>query len=408
MNLLVAGGGVAALETLLALRGLAAEQVDVTLLAPESDFFYRPLSVAEPFGGHAKRYPLWRVAQDTEATLVADGLAEVRPGRHEVVCTSGEVRGYDALVLATGARAVPAFSHALTFGGDDAKAAFGTLLADLTQGFAHRLAFVVPPETGWTLPLYELAMMTARELWTLGIENVRLWFVTHEKSPLAIFGEAGSRAMGELLAPEGIEFVGSTSADVREGAVLLDPRGQRIEVDRIVCLPRFEGLALAGVPHDIAGFLEVDDHGRVLGVEDVFAAGDGTAYPIKQGGLATQQADAVAETIAHDAGVDLQPKPFRPVLRGRLLPSGSDRYLTRTAVSEDGDSSTSALWWPPAKVAGRYLAPYLHGRDGRRRSSGCTTCRISPSRSRSRPLNFGTMRLPPTRLRRRPCRGQRR
>lgn len=362
-NVLIAGGGIAALETLLALRSLARDRVQVALLAPESDFVYRPLSVAEPFGGHAKRYPLWEIARDTDASLVADGLAEVRPDRHEVLCTSGEVRPYDALVLATGARATPAFTHALTFGGDDAKAAFGTLLADLAQGYAHRIAFVVPPETAWALPLYELAILTARELRTLGVEDVRIWFVTHEKSPLEIFGEAGSRALGDLLAPEGIEFVGSTSADVEEGAVRLDPQGERIEVDRVVCLPRLEGLRLAGITHDEAGFIEVDPHGRVIGATDVYAAGDGTAYPVKQGGLATQQADAVAEMIAHSAGADLQPEPFKPVLRGKLLTSGRERFLAGDSAGGESDTSTNALWWPPAKVAGRYLAPYLHGRD---------------------------------------------
>jgi sulfide:quinone oxidoreductase len=57
-RVLVAGGGVAALETVLALRSLAQDRVQVTLLAPERDFVYRPLTVSEPFGGHVRRYPL--------------------------------------------------------------------------------------------------------------------------------------------------------------------------------------------------------------------------------------------------------------------------------------------------------------------------------------------------------------
>lgn len=361
VNVVVAGGGVAALETLLALRNLAHERVEVTLLAPESNFVYRPLSVAEPFGGHAKRYPLWDIARETGATLVADGLAEVRPEHHEVLCTSGRTRTYDVLVLALGARAVPVSRHAVNFGAGDT-AAFGTLLADLTQGYADRVAFVAPPGTGWALPLYELAIMTARELWKLGVEGVGIWLVTHEDAPLEIFGEAGSRALGELLAPEGIEFVGSTSAVIEAGAVRLDPRGAHLEVDRVVCLPRLEGPGIGGVPCDDSGFIETDVHGRVLGLDDVFAAGDATAYPIKHGGLATQQADAVAEMIACRAGADVTPEPFRPVLRGMLLTSGRERYLAQGAGGAD---STQALWWPPAKVAGRYLAPYLHGRDER-------------------------------------------
>jgi len=55
-------GGVAALETLMALHDLAPAAVRVTLVAAEPDFVYRPMSVAEPLGlGEARRYPLRRV-----------------------------------------------------------------------------------------------------------------------------------------------------------------------------------------------------------------------------------------------------------------------------------------------------------------------------------------------------------
>ena len=49
-RVLIAGGGVAALEAMLALRKLAEDRVDIELLAPDQDFFYRPLAVGEPFG----------------------------------------------------------------------------------------------------------------------------------------------------------------------------------------------------------------------------------------------------------------------------------------------------------------------------------------------------------------------
>ena len=45
-KVLVAGGGVAALETMLALRDLAGERVEIELLSPEAAFRYRPLDVA--------------------------------------------------------------------------------------------------------------------------------------------------------------------------------------------------------------------------------------------------------------------------------------------------------------------------------------------------------------------------
>jgi sulfide:quinone oxidoreductase len=126
-----------------------------------------------------------------------------------------------------------------------------------------------------------------------------------------------------------------------------------------------EGRRLTGVPADAGDFIPVDGHGRVTGLEHVYAAGDGTAFPIKQGGLATQQADAVAETIAAAAGAPVTPEPFRPVLRGVLLTGGDDRFMRFDVAGGRGDPevATHALWWPPTKIAGRYLAPFLFGRD---------------------------------------------
>jgi hypothetical protein len=88
---------------------------------------------------------------------------------------------------------------------------------------------------------------------------------------------------------------------------------------------------------------------------------------VKQGGLAAQQADAVAEAIAASAGADVDPRPFRPVLRGVLMTGGSARYMRSDISGDAGDDTTVAgepLWWPPNKLCGRYLAPYLSSRTG--------------------------------------------
>ncbi len=51
IRVVIAGGGVAALEALIALRKLAEERVVIELLSAEPQFWYRPLAVAEPFDG---------------------------------------------------------------------------------------------------------------------------------------------------------------------------------------------------------------------------------------------------------------------------------------------------------------------------------------------------------------------
>src|SRR3954453_9729210 len=253
-KVLIVGGGVAAIETLLALRDLAGDRVGVTLVAPETAFTYRPMKVAEPFAlGHAASYELDRIAADLGATFVRDRVAEVLPEERRVRCASGETLAYDRLVLATGAKAGPAFRHAITFGDDPSEERLHGMLADLDQGYARRVAFVVPGETSWTLPLYELALMTARQTWSMGMDHIQFTLVTPEDRPLALFGAAASTAVGELLAAHRIDFVGSSYASVGSRYVVADPGGRRIDVDRVVALPALAGPDLAGVPTDVDG-----------------------------------------------------------------------------------------------------------------------------------------------------------
>ena len=121
------------------------------------------------------------------------------------------------------------------------------------------------------------------------------------------------------------------------------------------------------MPQHADGFVETDEHGRVRGLADVYAAGDITAFPVKQGGIAAQQADAVAEAIAARAGADLIPRPFRPVLRGVLLTGAEHAYLRRDLAGGTDDLpgfDVEPLWWPAGKIVGRYLAPFLAARVG--------------------------------------------
>ena len=198
--------------------------------------------------------------------------------------------------------------------------------------------------------------------------------VTVEPAPLWIFGEQASAAVAELLAARGIGVrVGVRPVAVRAGELVLAD-SPAVRADRVIALPELIGPAVPGLPHGPHGFIPVDAYGRVPGVPDVFAVGDATTFPLKQGGLATQQADAAAEAIAAGLGVAVEPAPFRPVMRGLLLTGGAPLYL-RSTLSLAGEpesgaahlaarrpssvASGHALWWPPAKIAGRYLAPLL-------------------------------------------------
>ena len=115
MEIIIAGGGVAGLEGLLALHRAVGDRARLTLIAPDPDFTYRPLAVAEPFGlGHAHRVPLKRFAAETAAELVIDGVTGVDDTARQVRLTEGGTRGFDALLLAPGGRPVAGVEGATT------------------------------------------------------------------------------------------------------------------------------------------------------------------------------------------------------------------------------------------------------------------------------------------------------
>jgi sulfide:quinone oxidoreductase len=370
LRVLVAGGGVAGLETLLALRDLAGDRTERTLLTPEAEFVYRPMAVVEPFGrGRAQRHRLDVIANDLGAALIPGALAEVDDRTRTAVTSTGERLSYDALVVAIGAGSEPAFARALTWTPESDDEVYGGLLRDVEEGYAKRVAFVIPPDVAWPLPGYELALMTAWDARGMGIDDVQITVYTPESAPLEIFGTAASRSLRDDLEEAGVEVrTGAHVTATDEGHLVVDPGAQPLDGGRVVALPRAIGLALAGVAHDRRGFIRCDGHGKIVGASTAWAAGDAIAFPVKQGGLAAQQADAVAEAIAARAGADVHPQPFRPVLRGVLLTGRGQAWMRNVAHGDapDGEAQRRALFWPPTKIAGRYLSPYLAELDDAR------------------------------------------
>jgi sulfide:quinone oxidoreductase len=347
-RIVIVGGGVAGLEAALALHDLAETRVSVTVIAPEPVFTPRALDLARPFtGGQAAHLDLERFMSEHGGRFRRTVVLGVDAEQRILSCTTGPDERYDTLVIAVGASARPAYEHALTFGADFP--ACDELLADLVHGGPNSVAFVVPRDCTWPLPLYELALMTADEARLTNSDEMRVHLVTPEQRALDLFGARASAAVTEVLQAAHIRLHCGIDADVhRGGRVGMGPEGT-LAVDRVVALAHLAGPSLAGLPADAHGFIPVDEYGRVTGVDAVYAAGDVTDHPIKHGGLASQQADAVAAHVAAAAGAPVEAVPYSPVLSGRLL---TGLRATRPA-----------LWYPPATVSGRYLAPYLeaHG-----------------------------------------------
>jgi len=156
------------------------------------------------------------------------------------------------------------------------------------------------------------------------------------------------------------------------------PELPEVETTRRGVAPRVVGRRIAAlrvydrrlrwpVPSGLARLLQgrtierVDRRSKYL----LFAIGDGTAGTHKHGGLAAQQADAVAREIARRSGVVVADAPYRPALRAVVRTGRGPRYLRAAPPGGEGDCAVSdeCLWWPPSKVVAPWLVPWLAAFD---------------------------------------------
>ena len=366
-RVVIVGGGIAGLEAALALADLASDRAQLSLVAPDPDFVCKPLTVEEPFTQQpAARHELEPALAEIGVEFVRGAVTSVDPEAHTLALGPGSELSYDLLVVCVGARVRPAYEGVETFWSDGGDLPVDELIRRAHSALRRTLALLVPPETSWSLPLYELALMIRRRSEELGLADLRLRVLTPERTPLAVFGAEVSSAVAQLLAAHHISV--DTNHCVVQGptrTLYVAPQGIPVEAGVVVTVPVIEGLSIPGLPDNPHGFIPVDEYGHVEGLEDVYAAGDGTTFPVKQGGLATQQADAAAEHIAARLGAAVDPKPFDPVLRGQLLTGLEPMYLTHalTGVHDDDTISLDFLGGPPQKVSGRYLSPWLERAD---------------------------------------------
>lgn len=330
-HVVVAGGGIAALEFVIALRALAGDALDVTVVAPDPDFVLRPALVAAPLGmGRYWRRPLSEFASDLGFSLVAAGVRTVDHDHRRVIDRTGDTLGYDTLVLALGARTLPTFDDAIHLGDAAGAEGFRRLDAEIEAGDVQRVGFVVPSRAGWTLPVYEAALLTANRH-----DRAVVSLFTPEDRPLERFGAQASDAVAVALEQAGVDFAGSGRP--------FDP----LAVDRTVSVPLVRGPEIDGVPTtSLYGLIPVDSFLHVVGLRGVYAIGDATDFPVKQGEIACQQADIAAQSIAALYGHARTPKRFEPDLRATLHTGKGDPLLLNGGQGHD-------------KLPGAHLGPYL-------------------------------------------------
>lgn len=375
-RILIAGGGFAAVEAALALKALAADEVSLTMISPESALWDRPAATLEALTeGTPRRYALSDLAADIGFEHHKALLESVAPQRRAVRSSLGARWTYDALILATGARATAGIPGALTFRDQRDLPLVRQLVGEVEAGAVQSAVFAVPSGCSWPLPIYELALHVAGRARDCGAPT-QVTLVTPEPDPLSLFGGEVSRLIAGLLDERGIALISSTvpAAVRRDGALSLHPGGA-VAADRVIAAPALRGRRITGVPARWWGFVPTDRQGRVERLPDVYAAGDVTTFPIKQGGLATQQADRIAHVIASGLGAPVKELRVGHVLRARLL-GGEQPVFLRAELDEWGQTTTATLERHEKresatmpKVFGRYLTPYLESLETDRRAA---------------------------------------
>jgi sulfide:quinone oxidoreductase len=358
---------VAALEAALVIRELAGERANVEIHSSRQDFVYRPDAVGKPFGTAVKTYDLPALARRCGVEFQQGSIVAVDDRAGFATTFHGRSIPYDHLLLAGGASRGWPIAGATAFWGITEATEVEEIIERLRSGRIRRAAFTMPSVGDWALPMYELAMLTDAELSRAGVADYALTIVTPEDSPLQMFGAVVSEAVSLLLESKGIEVVTGTSPVRFDGRRLqVDPEGW-LEFDEVISLPRIEGRPVDGVIHDPKGFIRVDDHCRALQCERTYAAGDATSFPVKQGGVAAQQADTAAEAIASELGVPVTPSAFDPILRGVLWTGHESLYLQHRLGGED-DQASVVYSDPPwkggtEKIVARRLSSFLAAVD---------------------------------------------
>jgi sulfide:quinone oxidoreductase len=353
-RVVIAGTGIAGLETALNLRELAGRHVEMTLVGPGGDVYQQGLpSDAWSLGGLA-RIPVAAVARRVDAQLVSGWLAAVDDDRAEARLNDGSVIGYDALVVAVGARRSMAFDRgAVMYGGRLDVDAVERVLEHVRRGLHGRFAVAVPPGAGWTLPAHELAIRVAEAAPAAG---PAVTLLTYERTPAEVFGDVAAGAVAEMLVSAGVRVrTEAIVADV-ERHQLCFADGGRLAFSALVALPYLRGPRIPGLPTDPDGYVVTGPRGEVAG--RVFAAGDATDFPVKQGGLATQQAEVAAASVAALAGLSEPPKPLHAVLRGVLPVRERCLHLERDLVTGRSRVDRTASR-PSHRVAGGRLQNLL-------------------------------------------------
>lgn len=352
-NIVVLGGGFAGLETAYALRHALPDRADITLVSNRRSFLFRPHTIYLPFGMDENQL-LVDIAQPAlrkGIRFIEANVREIDPVKRAVDWEgsgAAQTELYDYLVIATGAKArieeIPGLAehgHLLGAAADMVRlrAGLDKLIEQAGRGRDQQIVLALPPDAPYVTPLYEMALMIEHHLREARVrERVSITFATCEMSLIESFGPLLHDLMLERFAERGIACeTGVVLEKVEAGAAHFSNRAA-LPYDLLLASPPAGASVLfPALPAGPGGYLTTKlATRRVDGLDEVFAAGDTSDFPVKQAFLALLQADAIAEGIAADVQGRLPRFVFEPVSKFVLEEFDTGLYAQAPFTANDG------------------------------------------------------------------------
>jgi sulfide:quinone oxidoreductase len=220
--------------------------------------------------------------------------------------------------------------------------------------------FTIADAPSWHLPLYELALMSAARAEQQTTQQIAIAIVTPESSPLEVMGAGNAETVMRLCHELGVVVRTGLSVNAYDGTTAVLSDGERVAVDRLFAIPALKPTVPEGLPLDAAGFIPVDEHQLVVGTDNVYAVGDVTNFRVKQGGLASDEADAAIEAIEASLGTRESAEPFAGEIQAILL-IADRRVAMKAKIGAEASETLVAdqIEGPAQKIHSRLLSERL-------------------------------------------------
>ncbi|MGH2958586.1 MAG: FAD-dependent oxidoreductase, partial [Solirubrobacterales bacterium] len=361
-EILIAGSGPGALEATLGLSASEYLDAKIALISPQLEFQYRPNLVMEPFGvTTTAKYAVAEVIRHPDVTQWSGTLERIDTAASKAYSPEGDEFDFDALIIATGTETHADLNEpVVTFGKPGSLEKLKEIVAAIDAGSVHSVLFTAPPGPTWQLPLYEFALMCAERAERQSGQQIVISIATPEADPLDVFGAENSATVLRLCADFGVVLHTDTTVEAFDGTTAHLSDGTSQAVDRVFAMPRLTGRAPEGIPTDEDGFIHVDDNQLIAGTTNVYAVGDVTDFRVKQGGLASMQADAAICAIESTLGGREAAEPFVHEIDAILL--AADRRVAMRARIGNETSQSIAIEQPTGpvqKIQSRLLSERL-------------------------------------------------